>query len=86
VQTSNPKTALVIAGIFAAFMPAEPPSFTVPLIAIIAFVIDFSWYAFVALCLSAQRSRRLYAAAKVWLDRFAAILLALIGLRLIVLF
>ncbi len=84
-QTSNPKTALVIAGIFAAFMPAQPPSFTVLFIAIIAFVIDFGWYAFVALSLSASTSKRVYAKAKIWLDRFAATLLALIGLRLILL-
>ncbi len=82
-QISNPKTALVIAGIFAVFIPAEPPVFTVPLIALIAFVIDFCWYAFVALSLSAQKSRHVYARLKVWLDRTVACLLGLIGLRLI---
>jgi len=84
-QTSNPKTALVIAGIFAAFVPVDPPALTVPLIAMIAFIIDFSWYAFVALSLSIEKSRKFYAKAKVWLDRIIAVLLALIGLRLILL-
>jgi len=82
-QTSNPKTALVIAGIFAAFLPAQPPPLTVPIIAVIAFVIDFSWYAFVALSLSVEKSRRVYARAKVWLDRIIACLLGIIGIKLI---
>ena len=84
-QTSNPKTALVIAGIFAAFMPVQPPPFTLALIALIAFIIDFSWYAFVALSLSVATLKKGYARAKVWLDRVVACLLALIGLRLIIL-
>ena len=84
-QTSNPKTALVIAGIFAAFMPVQPPPFTLALIALIAFIIDFSWYAFVALSLSVATLKKGYVRAKVWLDRVVACLLALIGLRLIIL-
>lgn len=84
-QTSNPKTAIVIAGIFAAFIPQQPPAYTVVFIVVIAFVIDFSWYAFVALSLSVEKSKKIYAQAKQWLDRLIACLLALIGLKLIVL-
>jgi threonine/homoserine/homoserine lactone efflux protein len=82
-QTSNPKTALVIAGIFAAFVPTTPPDNTTWLVAIIAFVIDFSWYALVAVSLSTTSSRAVYQRAKTSFDRTAAIFLAAVGVRLI---
>lgn len=83
-QTSNPKTALVIAGIFAAFMPSEPPENTTLLIALIAFTIDFSWYALVALTLSSARSKSIYIRAKTNFDRVAAVFLGVVGVRLLV--
>lgn len=82
-QTSNPKTALVIAGIFAAFVPANPPPNTSLLVAVIAFVIDFGWYALVALSLSTPRSRRVYQKAKIGFDRTAAVFLGAVGVRLL---
>lgn len=82
-QISNPKTALVIAGIFAAFVPATPPENTTWLVAIIAFVIDFSWYALVALSLSTKSSRAVYQRAKTGFDRTAAVFLGAVGVRLI---
>lgn len=82
-QTSNPKTALVIAGIFAAFVPAEPPVSTTLLVAIIAFVIDFSWYAIVAISLSTNRTRNVYQRAKKGFDRTASVFLGAVGLKLL---
>jgi len=82
-QTSNPKTALVIAGIFAAFVPSDPPPNTTLLVAVIAFIIDFSWYAIVAISLSANKSRQIYQRVKIGFDRTAAVLLAVVGLRLL---
>ena len=82
-QISNPKTALVIAGIFAAFVPATPPPNTTVLVAIIAFIIDFSWYAIVALSLSANKSRQMYLRVKTGFDRTAAVFLGAVGIRLL---
>jgi len=82
-QTSNPKTALVIAGIFAAFVPSDPPPNTTLLVAVIAFIIDFSWYAIVAISLSANKSRQIYRRVKIGFDRTAAVLFAVVGLRLL---
>lgn len=84
-QTSNPKTALVIAGIFAAFVPSNPPENTTLLVAIIAFIIDFSWYAIVAVSLSTTTSRQIYERAKSGFDRAAAIFLGFVGIRLLTL-
>lgn len=82
-QTSNPKTALVIAGIFAAFVPAQPPPNTTVLVALIAFIIDFAWYAAVAITLSTARSRDVYTRAKTGFDRVAAVFLGAVGMRLL---
>lgn len=82
-QTSNPKTALVIAGIFAAFVPSSPPANTTLLVAIIAFIIDFCWYAIVAVSLSANKSRQIYQRIKIGFDRTAAVFLGAVGLRLL---
>ncbi|NND82575.1 MAG: LysE family transporter [Gammaproteobacteria bacterium] len=83
VQTSNPKTALVIAGIFAAFVPVGAPLQATVMVACMAFVIDFSWYAIVALGLSSGRLRAAYSARKTVFDRTAAVFLGLVGVRLL---
>ena len=83
-QTSNPKTALVIAGIFAAFVPASPPENTAILVALIAFVIDFSWYALVAISLSTKATRNVYRRAKSGFDKTASVFLGVVGIKLLV--
>ncbi len=82
-QLSNPKTALVIAGVFAAFVPEAPPSHTIWLVSLLAFVIDFTWYALVVLVLSTQTSREVYENAKTGFDRVAALFLGIVGIKLI---
>lgn len=82
-QISNPKTALVIAGIFAAFVPTNPPKNTTILVVLIAFIIDMGWYVIVAISLSTTNSRRLYHRAKFRFDRTAAIFLGAVGVRLL---
>ena len=83
-QTSNPKTALVIAGIFAAFVPAEPPVNTTVFVALIAFVIDFSWYSVVAISLSTTATRNVYSRAKSGFDKTASIFLGVVGIKLLI--
>lgn len=82
VQTSNPKTIFVIASIFSAVMPSQPPANTALYVTVIAFVVDFAWYAAVAISLSQQNSRDFYQRAKVIFDRVAACLLVALGLKL----
>lgn len=82
-QLSNPKTALVIASIFAAFVPANPPDYTNILVMSIAFFIDFTWYVVVAFSLSISTSRRLYQRVKSSVDRIAALFLGVVGVKLL---
>ena len=81
-QVSNPKTAIVYASVFAAFMPAtQSLAFDLVLISLV-FIIEAGWYAVVALALSADRPRSAYLRYKVWVDRIAGCVMVALGLKL----
>ena len=42
-QISNPKTAIVFAGVFAAFLPSEVPAYSYLILCILSFVVDAVW-------------------------------------------
>ena len=82
-QVSNPKTAIVYASVFAAFLPAAPSlGFDVALVTIV-FAIEAGWYAVVALALSSERPRRAYLRYKAYVDRMAGGVMMLLGLKLV---
>lgn len=83
-QVSNPKTAIVYASVFAAFLPPSfSPAFAIVLLAAV-FTIETGWYAIVAVLLSASRPRGLYLGAKAWVDRVAGAVLFALGVKLVV--
>lgn len=82
-QLSNPKTLLVIGGIFAALLPTHVPLWMYLIIPPVDFLIEGSWYAFVAMAMSSSRPRALYLGARNWIDRAAGCVLGALGLRLI---
>jgi threonine/homoserine/homoserine lactone efflux protein len=82
-QVSNPKTAIVMAGIFAALLPREIDTWFFVVLPLIVFVIDAVWYAIVVFALSASASRSAYLRFKTALDRIAGGVMALLGFRLI---
>jgi threonine/homoserine/homoserine lactone efflux protein len=82
-QVSNPKTAVVYASVFAAFMPAAQTfAFDVALIALV-FAIESGWYALVALVLSSERPRAAYLRYKAVVDRVAGGVMVALGLKLV---
>lgn len=82
-QLSNPKTAIVYASVFAAFLPAHfPLAFALVLLAAV-FSVETLWYAVVAVALSAQRPREVYLSAKKWVDRVAGTILFALGAKLV---
>ncbi|WP_341915091.1 LysE family transporter [Ferrovibrio terrae] len=83
-QLSNPKTAVVYAGIFAALLPQQPPLWLALTLPAAIFVVEFGWYALVATAFSAGGPRRVYLGAKSWIDRLAGGVMAALGIRLIV--
>ncbi|NLS01899.1 LysE family translocator [Rhizobium sp. P32RR-XVIII] len=82
-QLSNPKTIIVYASIFAAFLPKSIPFGVIVGLPIGIFAIEFGWYAIVAVAFSARRPRQVYLSAKRWIDRSAGLVMGGLGLRLI---
>jgi len=82
-QVSNPKTAVVYASIFAAFLPREVPLVLALAVPAVIFCIETGWYAVVALALSSAAPRAAYLRYKTWIDRAAGGVMGLLGLRLV---
>jgi threonine/homoserine/homoserine lactone efflux protein len=82
-QVSNPKTAIVYASVFAAFLPASfSAGFAAALLAAV-FVVESAWYAVVAMLFSSAGPQRAYLSYKSWVDRAAGAVLFGLGLKLV---
>jgi threonine/homoserine/homoserine lactone efflux protein len=81
-QLSNPKTAVVYAAIFAAFLP-QGTSLPIGIaIVVFVFLLETSWYALVTLAMSSAGPRQAYLRGKSWIDRLAGGVMMMLGLRL----
>jgi threonine/homoserine/homoserine lactone efflux protein len=81
-QVSNPKTAIVYASVFAAFLPTSPSiQFNLAVITLV-FVIEAGWYAVVATALSSEAPRGTYLRYKKWVDRSAGTIMGALGVKL----
>ncbi len=81
-QLSNPKTALVYAGIFAALLPGRIPLIIYFILPPLIFLLEAGWYIFVALMLSSALPRTAYLKTKSIFDKIAACAMAGLGLKL----
>ena len=81
-QLSNPKTAIVFASVFAAFLPADIPSYGYAILCLLAFVFDFSWYALVSVLLSTAKAQRAYSKYSVYISKLAGGFLGFMGIKL----
>ena len=82
-QVSNPKTAIVYASVFAAFLPSGFSPLLGVTVLVAIFAIETGWYSLVAVALSATRPRRAYLSYKAWIDRAAGAAMGALGLRLL---
>ncbi|CDM55895.1 MULTISPECIES: LysE family translocator [Rhizobium] len=82
-QVSNPKAIVVYASIFAALLPKTVPLWLIFALPIGVFAVEAGWYTVVALAFSAKHPRRLYLAAKTWIDRLAGTVMAGLGVQLV---
>lgn len=82
-QLSNPKTAIVFAGVFSALLPQTIPSYFYAAIPLVAFCIDAGWYFVVAVVLSAESPRRTYLRFKAVFDGTAGCVMGALGTKLI---
>ena len=81
-QLSNPKTAIIFAGVFAAFMPQNPPPFSYIMLCTLAFIIDLAWYSLVTVALSNSKAQGIYARYKSQICKTSAGFIGLIGVKL----
>jgi len=81
-QLSNPKTAIVYASVFAAFLPSTPSIAFSSAIVLLVFCIEAGWYALVALALSSTAPRKQYLRYKTVMDRMAGGVMIALGLKL----
>lgn len=82
-QISNPKTAIVYASVFAAFLPQHfTAGFAAALLALV-FLVEAGWYSLVAQVLSSPAPQKAYLSCKVWVDRAAGVVMFGLGLRLV---
>jgi threonine/homoserine/homoserine lactone efflux protein len=82
-QLSNPKTAVVFAGVFSALLPPQIPAYFYVVIPILGFCIDVLWYSFVTLVLSSEPPRKAFLRFKPVFDGVAGAIMGLLGLKLI---
>lgn len=83
-QLSNPNTALVFGGIFAALLTRHIAPWMYIVLPLLSFAIDLLWYAFVAFVLSSAAPRAVYLRFKAWFDRLGGAMMALLGVKLII--
>ena len=82
-QLSNPKTAIVFAGVFSALLPQNIPAYFYAAIPFTAFCVDAGWYFIVAFVLSSETPRKAYLRFKAVFDSTAGCVMGLLGLKLI---
>ena len=82
-QIVNPKTAIVYASVFAAFLPAHTSGLFNLATVCVVFMIELIWYVVVSLLLSTSVPRAAYLHHKKWLDRIAGGVMAALGGKLL---
>jgi threonine/homoserine/homoserine lactone efflux protein len=82
-QVSNPKTAIVYASVFAAFLPQHFSVAFAAALLVLVLVVEAGWYSLVALLLSAKAPQKAYLSSKAWVDRAAGVVMVGLGLKLV---
>lgn len=82
-QMSNPKTAIVFAGVFATFLNQEAQMWHYFVLIPSIFLIALIWYSLVSIAFSNEKARMRYSGAKKGIDRLASGLLGIMGFSLI---
>lgn len=81
---SNPKAAVQYGIIFAALLPRDLSISLSAKVVALVFILESGWYLVVALALSSQAPHSAYLAHKTAVDRTAALVMALLGIRLLI--
>lgn len=80
---ANPKTAVFVAGIFAATLHASAPVGEGVMAVLIMAAISMIWYSLVAVVVAQTRASQLYQSMSHWVDRVAGVVFLLFGVDLV---
>ena len=83
LNLANPKSVLFAATVLIVIFPPDLPLYAKAFIALNQFVVEFIAYTILAIALNTETVGAKYLSAKVWLDRFAGIVLGGLGIRLL---
>jgi len=79
----NPKAPLYFVALFTAVIPANTPLATLCIYGAWLVVLQWLWFTFIAMLFSNARIRESLAAARAWIERFFAVAMILLALRLL---
>jgi threonine/homoserine/homoserine lactone efflux protein len=82
-QLSNPKTAIVYASVFSVAITKESLWTAAVILVPTIFLIEFGWYAFVAIAFSTGKAQKAYTNGKTWIDRLAAGAIATLAVKIL---
>lgn len=80
---ANPKTAVFVAGIFAATLHASAPVGEGVMAVVLMATISMVWYSLVVVVVAQTRAREIYQSMSHWVDRVAGIVFLLFGADLL---
>lgn len=80
---ANPKTAVFVAGIFAATLHAAAPMGASAFAVVVMAAISMAWYSIVAVVVARTRASRIYQSMRHWIDRVAGAVFLFFGADLI---
>lgn len=83
LQVTNPKIMVFFGSILMAVLPPQMPLWVELVILAMIFVNEFVWYGIVAVVFGSAPARAAYGRAKLWIDRAMAVLLLVLGVRLV---
>lgn len=83
LNLANPKSVLFAAAVLIVIFPPDLPPAAMAVIVANHFLVEVICYSLIAITLSTPAFARRYLSARKWLDRFASIVLAGLGLRLL---
>lgn len=83
INLSNPKSVLFAAAVLALIFPPDLTLFDKGVIILNHFIVEVICYTFIAFTMSTEAISKQYLKAKNWLDRFSAVVLGGLGLRLL---
>lgn len=84
LNLSNPKSVLFAAAVIVLIFPPDLTLFDKSIIILNHFIVEIVCYTLIAITMSTEAVSKQYMKAKTWLDRFSAIVLGGLGLKLLI--